>query len=93
MGDKMSSSTKVKITANLDSELVKAIDQFLKQVKNRSRSQFIENILYRWYREQKKREIESRIEEYYLSLSHEEQKEDRQWSKIAAHTAHQLWEE
>ena len=93
MGVKMSSSTKVKVTANLDSELVKAIDRFLKQVKNRSRSQFIENILYGWYKEQKKREIESRIEEYYLSLSYEEQEEDRQWSKIAAHTAHQLWEE
>jgi len=93
MGDKMSSSAKVKVTANLDSELVKAIDQFLKRVKNRSRSQFIEDVLRKWHREQKKRELESQIEEYYLSLSHEEREEDRQWSKIATRSAHQLWEE
>lgn len=93
MYGKISSSTKVKVTASLDSELVKAIDQFLKRANNRSRSQFIEDVLRRWYKEQKEQELESQIEEYYLSLTHEERKEDKQWSKIAARSAHQLWEE
>jgi len=92
MGNKTSSSAKVKVTANLNSELVKAIDQFLK-VKNQSRSQFIEGVLRKWHNEQKKRELESQIEEYYLSLSHEDREENQQWSKIAAHSAHQLWED
>jgi metal-responsive CopG/Arc/MetJ family transcriptional regulator len=92
MGKQMSSSVKMRITANLNSELVKSIDRFLK-VKNQSRSQFIEDVLRKWYNEQKKRELESQIEEYYLSLSHEEQEEDKQWTKITAQYAHQLWEE
>ena len=92
MGNKIPSSIKVKVTANLNYELVKAIDRFLK-VKNQSRSQFIEDVLRKWYNEQKKRELESQIEEYYLSLSHEEQEEDKQWAKITAQHAHQLWKE
>lgn len=92
MGKQMSSSVKMRITANLNSELVKSIDRFLK-VKNQSRSQFIEDVLRKWYNEQKKRELETQIEEYYLSLSHEEREENKQWAKITAQYAHQLWEE
>ncbi len=92
MGKQMSSSVKMRITANLNSELVKSIDRFLK-VKNQSRSQFIEDVLRKWYNEQKKRELESQIEEYYLSLSHEEREEDHQWSKTTAQYGRQLWDE
>lgn len=92
MTKQMSSSAKVRITANLNSELVKSIDRFLK-VKNQSRSQFIEDVLRKWYNEQKKRELESQIEEYYLSLSHKEREEDHQWSKITVQNARKLWEE
>jgi metal-responsive CopG/Arc/MetJ family transcriptional regulator len=92
MRNNVSSSEKVKVTANLNSELVNAIDQFLK-AKNQSRSQFIEDVLRKWHNEQKKRELESQIEEYYLSLSDEDREENQQWSKIAAHSAHQLWED
>ena len=92
IGKQMSSSAKMRITANLNSELVKSIDRFLK-VKNQSRSQFIEDVLRKWHNEQKKRELESQIEEYYLSLSDEDREENQQWSKIAAHSAHQLWED
>lgn len=93
MGSKASSSVKVKVTASLDPELVKAIDEFLNELKTQSRSQLIEDVLRKWHKEQKKREIENQIEEYYLSLSNEEQEEDRQWSKIAAQSAHCFWEE
>ena len=87
------SSTKVKVTASLDAELVKAIDQFVKESENRSRSQLIEDVLRNWHKEQKKREIESQIEEYYLSLSNGEREEDRQWDEVAAESARHLWEE
>ncbi len=88
-----SSSKKVKVTASLDAELVHTIDQFLKISKTRSRSQFIEDILRKWHKEQKRKEIESQIEDYYLSLSDNEQEEDRQWTEIAASSAQQLWKD
>jgi len=95
MDSKTSSSLKIKVTASLDAELVKAIDEFLKdkEFKARSRSQLIEDILHKWHKEQKRKELESQIEEYYLSLSNEEREEDRQWSEIAAKSAHHLWKE
>jgi len=93
MDYQVSSSKKVKVTASLDAELVHTIDQFLKISKKRSRSQFIEDILRKWHKEQKRKEIESQIEDYYLSLSDNEQEEDRQWTEIAASSAQQLWKD
>ena len=88
-----SSSARVKITTSLDPELVKEIDEYVKGSKARSRSQLVENILRDWHREQKVREVENQIEQYYLSLSNDEKNEDRQWAKIAAESAKRLWEE
>ncbi len=93
MDAKTSSSIKVKVTASLDAGLVKDIDAFIKKSETRSRSQLIEEALRRWHKEQKMRELESQIEEYYLSLSDEERQEDRKWNKITSESARQLWEE
>ncbi len=93
MGSIASSSARVKITTSLDPKLVKEIDEHVKGSKARSRSQLVENILRDWNREQKVREVENQIEQYYLSLSNDEKDEDRQWSKIAAESARRLWEE
>jgi metal-responsive CopG/Arc/MetJ family transcriptional regulator len=93
MYSKSSSLTKVKVTASLDAELVNAIDRYLKKSKSGSRSQLIEDVLRNWHHDQKKREIERQVEEYYLSLSNEEREEDRNWNRIAANSAHHLWEE
>ena len=93
MNSKVSSSVKVKVTASLDAELVKAIDEFLKESKTYSRSQLIETILRKWHMEQKKQEIESQIEEYYLSLSNQEREEDRKWDEVGAESAVHLWED
>ena len=93
MDSKVSGSAKVKVTASLDAELVKYIDDYLKEVKIGSRSQFIEDALRWWHNDQKRRELESQIEEYYLSLSNEERAEDRHWREIAAQSANHLWEE
>ena len=93
MDSKPSGSAKVKVTASLDAELVKYIDDYLKEVKTGSRSQFIEDALRRWHNDRKRRQLEDQIEEYYLSISNEEQEEDRNWHKIATRSADHLWEE
>lgn len=93
MGSITASSARVKITTSLDPELVKEIDEHVKRSKARSRSQLVENILRDWHREQKVREVENQIEQYYLSLSNDEKNEDRQWAKTAAASAKHLWEE
>jgi len=87
-----SSSAKMRITASLDAELIKAIDEFLEKDKTRSRSQLIEEALRNWYKQKKKRELERQIEEYYLSMSHEERKQDKEWNEIAAQSARHFWE-
>lgn len=89
----ITSSTKVKVTASLDKELVHTIDNFLKTSKSRSRSQLIEDILRQWHNKQKKQSLEKQIEAYYLSQSDKEQAEDRQWTEIAAKAAQQLWKD
>ena len=58
MASKAFPSVKVKVTASLDAGLIKAIDEFLKESKTRSRSQLIEEALFIWYKEQKKQELE-----------------------------------
>ena len=93
MPSKTSSPVKVKVTASLDAELVKTIDEFLKESGDRSRSRLIEDALRKWQKEQKRQEIESQIEEYYLSLSDKEREEDRNWCEIATQSARHLWEE
>ena len=85
--------SKVKITTTINPDIVHAIDSYLKETKNRSRSKLIEDILRSWYMEQKRSEIEKKIEEYYLSLSEDEKKEDKEWTKIAAQSAKNLWKQ
>jgi len=84
--------SKVKVTATIDPDIIDAIDSYLKKTKNRSRSKFIEDILRSWYMEQKRTEIEKKMEKYYLSLSEDEKKEDKEWTKIAAESLKNLWE-
>ena len=93
MGSKTYSLSKVKVTASLDAELVKAIDESLKNIKVRSRSQLIEDVLLSWHKEQKMRELERQVEEYYLSLSNKDREEERKWDEIAAQSAHHLWKD
>ena len=93
MASKTFSSAKVKVTASLDPDLVKAIDGYLKESKARSRSQLIEDVIRSWLMEQKKRKLECEIEQYYLSLSDGERQEDQEWTDIAAQSIHHLWKE
>jgi metal-responsive CopG/Arc/MetJ family transcriptional regulator len=93
MDSKTYSLSKVKVTASLNAELVKAIDESRKNIKVRSRSQLIEDILLSWHKEQKMRELERQVEEYYLSLSNKDREEERKWDEIAAQSAHHLWKD
>ncbi len=93
MDSQTTSSPKVKVTASLDADLVKTIDAYLGSSRIRSRSRLIEDILRQWSREKKRQELKTQIEEYYLSLSGSEKKEDTEWSELAAESAGHLWEE
>ncbi len=84
---------KVKVTASLDADIVKAMDEYIKKFKLRSRSQLIENALRAWQKEAKKRMLEKQVEAYYSAISDEEREEDRQWCETAAQSATRVWEE
>ncbi len=85
-------ATKTKITVTLSHDLVHQLDR-LPNTKARSRSQVVEEALRRWLEEYKQRELDSQVEEYYLSLSKAERQEDKEWTKIAAKSAKRLWDE
>jgi len=82
---------KSKITVTLSNDLVRQIDKLLESPEANSRSQLVEEAVRRWLRDQAQKDIERQTEEYYLSLSKAEHKENRQWSKIAARSAKRLW--
>jgi len=84
-------SKKSKITVTLSNDLVRQIDKLIESPEANSRSQLVEEAVRRWLREQAQKNIERQTEEYYLSLSKAEHKEDRQWSKISARSAKRLW--
>ncbi len=85
-------STKTKVTVTLSRDVVRRLDEFLNDPEANSRSQLIEEAIRRWLNDQAKEELDRQTEEYYLSLSEAERKEDRQWSKVAAHSAKHLWD-
>jgi len=92
MSTQESRATKTKITVTLSHDLVRQLDQ-LPNTETRSRSYVVEEALRRWLEEYKQKELESQVEEYYLSLSKDEQEEDKEWTKIAANSAKRLWDE
>ncbi len=92
MGTQESRATKTKITVTLSNDLVHQLDQ-LPGTETRSRSHVVEQALRRWLEEYKQRELDSQVEEYYLSLSKAERQEDKEWTKIAAKSAKRLWDE
>jgi metal-responsive CopG/Arc/MetJ family transcriptional regulator len=85
-------SPKAKITITLSPDLVRQLDELLDSPEASSRSQLVEEAVRQWLRDQTQKELERQTEEYYHSLSEAERKEDRQWSKITAHSARRLWD-
>lgn len=86
-------SPKTKITVTLSPDLVRQLDALVDSPEAGSRSRLVEEAVRRWLRERAQKEVERQTEEYYHSLSTAERKEDKEWSKIAARSAKDLWDE
>ena len=86
-------SSKTKITITLSPDLVRQLDALLDTPEAGSRSRMVEEALRRWLENRAQEELERQTEEYYLSLSGAERKEDKKWSRIAARSAKELWDE
>jgi len=81
---------KAKLTVTISGDVVNKIDDIAKE-KGTPRSQIMEEALRDWLLKCKKRAIEKDIEAYYLSLTENEKKEDREWSWIAAESSKRTW--
>ena len=86
-------SPKTKITVTLSPDLVRQLDALVDSPEAGSRSRLVEDAVRRWLRERTEKELERQTEEYYRSLSRAERKEDKEWSKITARSAKDLWDE
>jgi metal-responsive CopG/Arc/MetJ family transcriptional regulator len=80
-------SRKIRVTATLDADIVKALDQAAKQHGVSSRSRALEAALVHWLREQRRRKIETEMEAYYRSLTPAEKRENREWTRFVARAA------
>ena len=80
-------TTKEKVTVTLNPRLIRAIDRWCRKAHLRSRSAAIEHLVERSIDEDEKSGLESATEAYYLSLSSEERREDRSWTKLSSNQA------
>lgn len=83
---------KIRVTATLDPEMVKALDQAATRHGLTSRSQALETALAHWLREQRRQEIEREMEAYYRSLTRAEKRENQEWTQFVARSASRRWE-
>ncbi|MEW6741093.1 ribbon-helix-helix domain-containing protein [Dissulfurispira sp.] len=81
---------KAKLTVTISGDVINEIDEIAKE-KGNPRSQVMEEILRDWLLKSKKMAIEKDIEAYYISLTENEKKENREWSMIATESAKRTW--
>ena len=81
---------KAKLTITISSDLSCEIDEIAKE-KGTPRSQLMEEILRDWLAESKKKAIEKDTRAYYMSLTEEEKKENKEWTGAAAESAKRAW--
>ena len=81
---------KTKLTITISNDVSSEIDEIARK-KGTPRSQVIEEILRDWLSRSKKKAIEKDIKAYYLSLTEEEKKENREWTRITAESAKRTW--
>ena len=81
---------KAKLTITISSDLSSEIDEIAKE-KGTPRSQLMEEILRDWLAVSKKKAIEKDTRAYYLSLTEEEKKENKEWTEVAAESAERTW--
>ena len=81
---------KAKLTVTISGDVINEIDEIAKE-KGNPRSQVMEEILRDWLLKSKKMAIEKDIEAYYISLTENKKKENREWSMIATESAKRTW--
>lgn len=83
---------KTKLTVTISKNLARQLDN-LAEGRKAPKSRIVEDILREALHGYKKRTIESEIEQYYLSLTEGEKKENREWAEIAAESARRRWDD
>ncbi|MBI4063095.1 MAG: hypothetical protein HY401_02220 [Elusimicrobia bacterium] len=86
-------SKKAKVTLTVAAGVLKNLDKIAADIKIRSRSELVENILSQWLDLQAKKNLVRDTRAYYQSLPPQEKQENEKWSKNAARAARNLWEE
>jgi len=81
---------KAKLTITISNDVSIEIDKIARK-KGTPRSQVMEEILRDWLSRSKKEAIEKDIKAYYLSLTEEEKKENREWARITSESAKRMW--
>ena len=81
---------KAKLTITISNDVSSEIDKIARK-KGTPRSQVMEEILRDWLSRSKKEAIEKDIKAYYLSLTEEEKKENREWTRITSKSAKRIW--
>ncbi len=84
-------SAKSKVTVTLSQDIVHQLDILIPSLEGKSRSQLVEAAIRDWLNNRAQRELEQQTEQYYQSLSKAERNEDKQWTRMAARSAHTLW--
>ena len=81
---------KAKLTITINSDLAGEINEIARG-KEIPRSQLMEEILREWLSVSKKKAVEMDIRAYYMSLTEEEKRENKEWSDAAAESAERIW--
>ena len=81
---------KAKLTITIGSDLAGEINEIARG-KEIPRSQLMEEILREWLSVSKKKAVEKDIRAYYMSLTEEEKRENKEWSDAAAESAERIW--
>lgn len=81
---------KAKLTITINSDLAGEINEIARG-KEIPRSQLMEEILREWLSVSKKKAVEKDIRAYYMSLTEEEKRENKEWSDAAAESAERIW--
>ncbi len=83
---------KAKFTVTITRDVANQIEEIVK-IKKIPRSQVMEEILRDWLSNSKRKTTEKEIKDYYLSITEEEKKEDRQWSRLTIESAKRTWDD
>jgi metal-responsive CopG/Arc/MetJ family transcriptional regulator len=79
--------TKEKVTVTLSPKVLRAVDRWCKEMRIKSRSAALEQLVEKSIQEEERRHLEAATEAYYRSLSSGEREEDKSWAKSSSDQA------